>query len=111
MRPILPMPSLIITRNITNKLGPQTYVPERHLAGLIPQALVDEYIFWLGSPPSTDCAGVLYGYQKPDRTSKAASNGRFQLRVFLRSMDSKGSITTSFKNCNRKASCAFGLTG
>jgi hypothetical protein len=41
-----PAPSLLITRALNAEIGTQTYLPSRFLAGLLPTALVDNYIFW-----------------------------------------------------------------
>jgi hypothetical protein len=46
MTTVAPAPSLLVTRALTSELGTQTYVPPRFLAGLVPSALVDKYVFW-----------------------------------------------------------------
>jgi hypothetical protein len=46
MTTVAPAPSLLVTRALTSELGTQTYVPPRFLAGLIPSALVEKYVFW-----------------------------------------------------------------
>ena len=46
MTTVEPAPSLVITRALSSELGTQTYLPERYLAGLLPSALVDKYVFW-----------------------------------------------------------------
>ena len=46
MTTVEPAPSLIVTRALNAKLGTQTYIPPRYLAGLLPTALVEKYIFW-----------------------------------------------------------------
>ena len=51
LRAIPPMPSLVILRNLSSQIGPQMYVPDRHLYGLVPQALIDEYVFWTSTAP------------------------------------------------------------
>ena len=40
-------PSLVILRSVTENAHPQTCVPARHLRGLLPDALVFQYTFWL----------------------------------------------------------------
>jgi hypothetical protein len=56
MTTVDPAASLIITRALNSELGTQTYIPERFLAGLLPSALVDTYIFWQSD---------IVGYEKP----------------------------------------------
>ena len=46
MTTVAPTSSLLVTRALNSKIGTQTYVPPRFLAGLIPSALVDKYVFW-----------------------------------------------------------------
>ena len=41
--------SLVITRNLSSKLGVQTFIPRRHLHGLLPDALLRRYTFWQGA--------------------------------------------------------------
>ena len=41
--------SLVITRNLSSKLGVQTFIPKRHLHGLLPDALLRRYTFWQGA--------------------------------------------------------------
>ncbi len=43
-----PAPSLIVTRSLSSKLGTQTLIPDRFLAGVLPTALVERYTFWQG---------------------------------------------------------------
>jgi hypothetical protein len=38
--------SLVIRRNLSARMGQQTLIPERLLRGLIPDALLDDYVFW-----------------------------------------------------------------
>jgi hypothetical protein len=53
-------PSLVITRNLTSRRdGTQHYIPCRFLKGLLPSALVDQYLFW------QDVDGCLTGYLLP----------------------------------------------
>jgi hypothetical protein len=53
MKPSYPHPSLCITRNLTSLSdGLQTYVPHRFLRGLLPDALLEEYVFWQESDDS-----------------------------------------------------------
>ncbi len=47
LKPSYPHPSLTITRNLSSLAdGLQVYVPNRFLRGLIPDAILDEYVFW-----------------------------------------------------------------
>jgi hypothetical protein len=46
MTTVDPAPSLVVTRALSSELGTQTYLPDRFLAGLIPSALIEKYIFW-----------------------------------------------------------------
>ena len=41
--------SLVVTRHLTASQGPQQFVPARHLRGLIPAAILRDYVFWQGS--------------------------------------------------------------
>lgn len=59
MTTVDPAASLIITRALNSELGNQTYIPERFLAGLLPSALVDTYIFWQSENDD------IVGYEKP----------------------------------------------
>ena len=52
--------SLVVTRHISNKLGRQAFVPERHLRGILPQALLQDYSFW-----RSEVTGDLYGTARP----------------------------------------------
>ena len=46
-QPTLPNHSLIILRNFGNAAtDQQAYVPHRFLRGLIPEPLLDDYVFW-----------------------------------------------------------------
>ena len=38
--------SLVVSRNLNEKQGRQQFVPQRHLRGLLPAALLKEYVFW-----------------------------------------------------------------
>eukprot|EP00966_Prymnesium_polylepis_P220650 5103669-Prymnesium_polylepis.1 len=44
--PTTPAPSLVLLRVASPDEPPHTFVPARHLAGLLPAALVDGYTFW-----------------------------------------------------------------
>lgn len=46
MTTLSPAPSLLVTRALNSELGTQTFVPPRFLAGLVPSALVDKYVYW-----------------------------------------------------------------
>lgn len=50
--------SLLVTRALNSELGTQTYVPPRFLAGLVPSALVDNYVFWQSEDDN------IIGYEK-----------------------------------------------
>ena len=52
MNPVPPAFSLVIKRNITKSLGLQTYLPSEFLRGLVPQALLDKYVFWQNTDES-----------------------------------------------------------
>jgi hypothetical protein len=58
MTTVLPAPSLLVTRALTSDIGTQTYVPPRFLSGLLPSALVDDYVFWQNEDDS------IIGYEK-----------------------------------------------
>jgi hypothetical protein len=58
MTTVSPSSSLLVTRALSSKLGFQTYVPSRFLAGLLPSALVDMYVFWQGEDDN------IIGYEK-----------------------------------------------
>ena len=59
-----PAPSLLVTRALNTKLGTQTFVPPRFLAGLLPSALVEKYVFW------QDENDDIIGYEKPQTTEE-----------------------------------------
>lgn len=46
MTTLSPEPSLIITRALNSEMGTQTLIPSRFIAGLIPDCLVEKYVFW-----------------------------------------------------------------
>ena len=52
--------SLVITRNLSVASGLETFIPTRFLTGILPDGLIDGYIFW---QRNTDDA--ILGYQKP----------------------------------------------
>ena len=60
MTTVSPAPSLLVTRALNSKLGLQTYVPPRFLAGLIPAALVQKYVFWQSEDDN------IAGYEKTE---------------------------------------------
>ncbi len=60
MTTVGPKPSLIVTRALNAQLGTQTFIPERFLAGLLPAALVEKYIFWQSENDD------IIGYEKPE---------------------------------------------
>jgi hypothetical protein len=58
MTTVHPAPSLIVTRSLSSRLGWQTLIPDRFLAGMLPTALLEIYDFWQGED---DC---LIGYER-----------------------------------------------
>lgn len=58
MTEVMPAASLLVTRALNAELGAQTYVPPRFVAGILPSALVDEYVFWQNEDDS------IVGYEK-----------------------------------------------
>ncbi len=52
MKAIPPAYSLVIKRHITRSLGLQTYLPSEFLQGLLPQALLEKYVFWQNTDES-----------------------------------------------------------
>jgi len=54
--------SLVIRRNLSGKLGPQMFIPERLLHGILPDALLDDYTFWQDvKDAQLDGPSVLHG--------------------------------------------------
>ena len=49
-------PSLVVTRLINGLIGRESFVPMRHLSGLLPQVLLDQYQFW-----RSETSGDLFG--------------------------------------------------
>ena len=49
--------SLLVLRNLNLEIGPQLYIPERLLRGIVPCALLQKYIFW-----RSEVSGKLIGY-------------------------------------------------
>ncbi|CAM9225899.1 unnamed protein product, partial [Phaeothamnion confervicola] len=39
-------PSLVVTRTLYQSVGPQKFVPERLLRGVLPAALLQQFLFW-----------------------------------------------------------------
>ncbi len=64
MTTLSPAPSLIITRSLNSDLGTQTYLPPRFLAGIVPTALIDKYLFWQSENDN------IIGYEKPEIRSE-----------------------------------------
>ena len=63
-----PHPSLIITRNFTTLADKmQVYVPSRFLKGLLPDGLLDEYMFWQETDDS------LTGYMRKEILEKRST--------------------------------------
>jgi hypothetical protein len=103
MSTVSPRASLLVTRALNSELGVQTYVPPRFLAGLVPAALVDKYMFWQSEDDN------ITGYEKvtkkdedvdeseTDPESMDAPSSR--LRILL----SKGSDFDKSGFCNSTA--------
>ena len=76
-----PSPSLIVTRSLSSKLGTQTHIAGRFLAGVLPTALVEKYTFWQGEDDN------LIGYEVPSgaegSSSSPASGALTRLKVTL----------------------------
>eukprot|EP00941_MAST-03F_sp_MAST-3F-sp1_P005039 g5039.t1 len=70
--------SLVVERNLSTAIGRQTHVPARELAGLIPAALLEEYVFWQNAEDDS-----LIGYQKPSIRLSDPSRTRTQLKIEL----------------------------
>ena len=71
-----PHPSLIITRNFTTLADKmQVYVPARFLKGLLPDGLLDEYMFWQETDDS------LTGYMKKEILEKRSTAHVLQHRA------------------------------
>lgn len=65
LRPTLPGSSIVISRNFgSTNADHQTYIPNRLLKGLLPEALVDDYVFWQNADET------LIGYQKKEVLEK-----------------------------------------
>lgn len=96
-------PSLIVTRALNSELGTQTFIPERFLAGLIPSALIDVYMFWQGKNDE------IIGYEKPkvrgedDEDEEEAQDGESapSTRLKIKLSKDPGLDTTGF--CNTEA--------
>ena len=43
--------SLVVTRALSKSTGVQTFLPSRLLAGLVPSALLSDYVFWENEVP------------------------------------------------------------
>jgi len=52
-------PSLVVTRLLNGAVGRESFVPERHLRGLLPAALLGQYQFW-----RSEATGDLFGTPK-----------------------------------------------
>jgi len=66
MQPSHPHPSLVITRNFSQKAeDTQTYMPTRYIRGLLPDALLEDYVFWQETDDS------LTGYLRKDLQDRA----------------------------------------
>ena len=76
--PVMPAPSLVISRNIGATLGEQTYLPGRLLYGLLPTALLEMYDLWQQADDTQ-----LRGYMKPGMHTGASDTRRTELRISL----------------------------
>jgi hypothetical protein len=74
--PVMPQPSLVITRTLSAALGEQTYLPARLLYGLLPTALLEMYDLWQQADDKH-----LRGYMKPG--AHANDSRRTELRITL----------------------------
>lgn len=102
-----PKPSLIVTRALNSELGQQTFIPERFLAGLIPAALVEKYLFWQSENDD------IIGYEKPtprdddddemevDKKAKKEEVDKPSTRLKIKLTKDPGLDTTGF--CNTEA--------
>ena len=78
--------AVLVTRNVSQRTGLQTFMPRRFLEGVIPSALLDTYDFW-GSHSArgvrndkgvvTGPTEMLIGYQKrpPSRSEESTRQG------------------------------------
>ena len=81
--PSHPHTSLIITRNFTTLAEKtQMYVPQRFLKGLLPDALLDDFVFWQETDDS------LTGYMRKELLAKRMT--AHVLRVYLHRDDKDG---------------------
>lgn len=64
-----PVPSLVSTRALNAELGTQTFIPERFLAGLLPAALIDNYVFWQSENDD------IIGYEKTKSSDEDDDDG------------------------------------
>ena len=62
----MPLPSLVVTRNLNTALGPQAFVPARLLRGLLPDALLEQYAFWQDYGDEQGRGDALTGYATHD---------------------------------------------
>jgi len=76
--------SLVIMRALTNATGLETYIPKHLLDGLIPAALLEDYVFWQNSDNS------LTGYQTPEAIARVRTSTK--LRITLVSQEGKMNV-------------------
>ena len=62
-----PAHSLVIMRNLNAAMGLQTFIPSRLLQGLLPEALLEEFVFW-----QNNATHHLVAYQRPQKTKHSA---------------------------------------
>ena len=84
-RPAPPQPSLVVSRHLHADLGEQAYIPKRFLFGLLPGALLDQYVFWqnanndLVGYPASDTLGEEDSISAPRPRAEPASVLRVRL--------------------------------
>ena len=68
MTTVSPSSSLLVSRALSSDVGVQTFVPPRFLEGLIPTALVEEYVFWQNEDDD------IVGYEKENTGNDGDDN-------------------------------------
>jgi len=73
---VAPTPSLLISRSLSKALGKQDFVPRRLMEGLLPDALLNQYVFWQNADDS------LSGYQREnDRNDPGMVASRLHVKL------------------------------
>jgi len=108
MTTVTPAPSLIVTRNLSSRLGWQTLIPDRFLAGMMPTALVETYDFWqceddglIGYERVTPSAAENDSADKDSGALEAASSSGGATRLHVRMF--KGDDFDKDGYCNSSA--------